>query len=595
MKPSFGNGFLSRRQLLKTAGLGLAPMVVGGVSAAQRRRPNVVVILADDQGWGDLSIHGNTNLSTPRIDSIARQGVLFERFYVCAVCAPTRAEFLTGRYHARGGVRGVTTGAERLNLDEKTIAQIFQSAGYATGAFGKWHNGTQFPYHPNARGFEEYYGFTSGHWGQYFDPELDHNGKLVRGKGYITDDLTNHAIDFITQHKDGPFFCYLPFNTPHAPMQVPDRFFEKFSQFEPKMRARDPQQEEIPMTRAALAMCENIDWNVGRVLERLEQLKLSDNTIVIYFSDNGPNSWRWNGGMKGRKASVDEGGVRVPLLVRWPGHIRPGTRVPQISGAIDLLPTLADMCAVPVISTKPLDGKSVKPLLQGETREWPDRMIFSLQNKRISVRTQQYRLDAAGQLFDMAADPGQDRDIAKEKPEVAAKLRQAAADWAREVLPLVGEDDRPFPVGYSKTTLLPARDGVPSGNVKRSARPPNCSFFTNWTGADDRMTWDIEAAQNGDYDADVYYTCAPTNTGSTVELSFLDSSVRRKITEAHDPPLVGAADDRVPRGESYVKDFRPLRIGALALKKGRGKLALRAVEIAGKEVAEVRYIALTRR
>lgn len=594
-EPSPARGVLSRRQLLK--GFGMAPVIAGrhGRSAAQQQRPSVVIILADDQGWGDLSIHGNTNLSTPHIDSIAREGAHFERFYVCAVCAPTRAEFLTGRYHPRGGVRGVSTGAERLNLDETTIAQTFKSAGYATGAFGKWHNGSQSPYHPNARGFNEYYGFTSGHWGQYFDPELDHNGKLVRGKGYITDDLTNHAIEFITQHKDGPFFCYLPFNTPHSPMQVPDRYFEKFSRLDPQMRARDPRQEEIPMTRAALAMCENIDWNVGRVLARLDELKLRDNTIVAYFSDNGPNSWRWNGGMKGRKGSLDEGGVRAPLLMRWPGHIRPGTRVPQIAGAIDLLPTLADMSGVPVISTKPLDGKSVKPLLLGETKEWPDRMVFSLQNKRISVRTQQYRLDPTGQLFDMIADPGQDRDVAKEIPEVAAKLHQAVADWGREMLPLVGEDHRPFPVGYSKTTLLPARDGVPGGGIERSAKPPNCSFFTHWTSKDDRMTWDIEVAQRGDYDADVYYTCAPANAGSTVELSFLDSSVRRKITEVHDPPLVGAAADRVPRGESYVKDFRPLRIGTIALKKARGKLALRAVDIAGKQVADVRYIALIRR
>jgi arylsulfatase A-like enzyme len=174
-------------------------------------------------------------------------------------------------------------------------------------------------------------------------------------------------------------------------------------------------------------MCENIDWNVGRVLARLDELKLRDNTIVLNFSDNGPNSWRWNGGMKGRKGSVDEGGVRAPLLVRWPGQIRPGPRISQIAGAIDLLPTLADMSGVPVKSTKPLDGKSVKPLLMGETKGWPDRMIFSLQNKRISVRTQQYRLDPSGQLFDMIADPGQDRDTAKEKPEVAARLREAAA------------------------------------------------------------------------------------------------------------------------------------------------------------------------
>src|SRR5690348_10691965 len=163
---------LSRRQLLAAAA-GLA----GPLFAQGRKRPNIVIILADDQGWGDLSSNGNTNLTTPKIDSLARDGATLDRFYVCAVCAPTRAEFLTGRYHSRGGVRGVSTGAERLNLDEMTIAQTFKAAGYATGAFGKWHNGSQAPYHPNNRGFDEYYGFTSGHWGLYFEPELDHNGE----------------------------------------------------------------------------------------------------------------------------------------------------------------------------------------------------------------------------------------------------------------------------------------------------------------------------------------------------------------------------------------------------------------------------------
>src|SRR2546426_10254221 len=160
----------SRRDWFKTLGAGFVPLIAGrtSLSAAQRPRPNILIILADDQGWGDLSINGNRNLSTPHIDSLARDGALLDRFYVCAVCAPTRAEFLTGRYHARGGVRGVATGAERLNLHETTVAQSFRAAGYATGAFGKWHNGSQFPYHPNARGFDEFYGFTSGHWGQYF-------------------------------------------------------------------------------------------------------------------------------------------------------------------------------------------------------------------------------------------------------------------------------------------------------------------------------------------------------------------------------------------------------------------------------------------
>ena len=583
---------LSRRGLLwSAAGAGVARAL-----RAQKpvRPPNIVIILADDQGWGDLSIHGNTNLATPNIDSLGRDGALFERFYVCSVCAPTRAEFLTGRYHARGGVRGVTTGAERLNLDETTIADTFKSAGYATAAFGKWHNGSQHPYHPNARGFDEFYGFTSGHWGQYFDPELEHNGRLVRGKGFIIDDLTDHAQEFITRSKDRPFFCYLPYNTPHAPMQVPDRFFEKFANFDPRMRDRDPRREEIPMTRAALAMCENIDWNAGRILRKLDELKLSDNTIVLYFSDNGPNSWRWNGGMKGRKGSTDEGGLRVPFLIRWPGRIRPGTRIPQIAGAIDLLPTLAGMAGVPLISKKPLDGKSLVPLLTGRAGQWPDRMIFSLQGKRISVRTQQYRLDADRKLFDMNDDPAQERDIADARSEVAAELRKAVDDWSKEVLPLVGADNRPFPVGYSQTTFLPARDGVPHGGVQRSAKPPNCSFFTNWTGKQDRITWDIEVARGGLFEAHIYYACRAEDVGSTVELSFLGGRVSRKLTTAHDPPLVGAAFDRVPRGESYVKDFRPFRLGDIRLAKGRGELTLRALETAGKQVAEIRYVALTR-
>ena len=571
-----------------------------------RRRPNVLVILADDQGWGDLSINGNSNLSTPHIDSLAGDGAMLDRFYVCSLCAPTRAEFLTGRYYPRGGVRGVDVGFERLNLDERTIAETFKSAGYRTAAFGKWHNGSQHPYHPNARGFEEFYGFTSGHWGQYFDPELDHNGTPVRGKGFIIDDLTNHALDYLAQNRERPFFCYLPLNTPHAPMQVPDRFFEKFANMQPGMRARAPEQEDIGMTRAALAMCENIDWNVGRVLAKLDELKLRDDTLVVYFSDNGPNSWRWNGGMKGRKGSVDEGGLRAPFLIRWPGVIKAGARISQMGAAIDLLPTLADLAGIPTGTSKPLDGRSLKPLVTGPSETWPERMLFSLQlgwetnyvqrmeHKKVTVRTQQYRLDPSGRLFDMDADPGQDTDVAERHPDVAARLDRAAAEWAAEMVSLIGPDDRPFPVGYAKGTRLPASDGVPEGGVERSARFPNCSYFKKWTGTQGRMTWDIEVARDGDYAAEILYTCPAADVGSTVELSFKDSRVRGKVAEAHDPPLVGAAFDRVQREESYVKDFRPLSLGKIRLSKGRGQLILRALEVAGRQIADVRGVSLTR-
>src|SRR4051812_26066416 len=385
-------------------------------------RPNVVVILADDQGWGDLSVHGNTNLSTPNIDSLARDGALFDRYYVCPVCSPTRAEFLTGRYHPRGGVWSTSTGGERLDLDETTIGDFFKRAGYATGAFGKWHNGTQYPYHPNARGFDEYYGFCSGHWGEYFSPSLEHNGQLVRGEGFITDDLTNHAMAFIETNKARPFLCYVPFNTPHSPMQVPDRFYNPFKDAELKLRATSPQQEEVEFTRAALAMCESIDWNVGRLLKKLAELDLEKDTIVLYFSDNGPNGWRWNGGMKGRKGSTDEGGVRSPLLLRWPGHVKPGTKIAQITAAIDLLPTLAELTGVEIASDKPLDGKSVAPLLLGKPVDWPDRTIFSHWAGKVSARTQRHRLDASGHLYDMVNDPGQELDESAVHPLTAARL-----------------------------------------------------------------------------------------------------------------------------------------------------------------------------
>jgi arylsulfatase A-like enzyme len=558
-------------------------------------KPNVLVFLADDQGWGDLRVNGNTNLNTPNIDGLARAGAAFERFYVCPVCSPTRAEFLTGRYHPRCGVFGVSTGGERLNLDEKTIADSFQTAGYATAVFGKWHNGSQYPYHPNARGFDEFYGFTSGHWGDYFSPPLEHNGQHLHGNGFLADDLADHARSFVEHNRTRPFFCYVAFNTPHSPMQVPDRFWDRFKDRDLKLRASG-QAEDLPTTRAALAMCENIDWNVGRVMEKLEELHLTNRTIVLYFSDNGPNTWRWNGGMKGRKGSTDEGGVRSPLLVRWPDHIKPGTKVTPIGGAIDLLPTLAELCGIPRVGDKPLDGVSLAPLLLGRAEVWPDRMIFSHWNGSVSVRTQRHRLDATGKLYDLTKDPGQQRDIAKEEPEVAGRLSAAVRRWKRDVLSQLKREPRPFTVGYPESPLtpLPARDGVAHGQARRSANAPNCSFFTNWSSTRDRLTWDIDVATAGRYEVVVYYTCANEDVGSTIEVGFKDSRLESRITEAHDPPLRGAEHDRVPRkGESYVKDFKPLLLGTMTLDKGRDQLTLRALSIPGKQVMDVRAVLLT--
>jgi hypothetical protein len=298
--------------------------------------------------------------------------------------------------------------------------------------------------------------------------------------------------------------------------------------------------------------------------------------------------------MKGRKGSTDEGGVRSPLLVRWPGHVAPGLKVTQIAGAIDLLPTLAELTGVKRVGDKPLDGKSLAPLLLGKQTKWPDRMLFARWNGRVSVRTQQYRLDDAGRLYDMVADPGQKQDIAKQQPAVAEKLTAAVEAWKKDVA--ARKDNRPFPVGYREfpVTHLPARDGVAKGDVRRSANAPNCSYFTNWTAKADRITWDVEVATDGRYEAEVWYTCPKADAGATVELSWGDSRLTAKVAEPHDPPARGAENDRVPRqGESYVKDFRPLKLGMIPLARGRNLLTLAATDVPGKQVMEVRAVTLT--
>lgn len=551
-------------------------------------RPKVVVILTDDQGWGDLGCHGNTNLKTPNIDALASSGASFANFVVCPMCAPTRAEFLTGRYHPRTGVGDVTSGGERMNADEKTIADAFQESGYATAAFGKWHNGSQGPYHPNARGFDEFYGFCSGHWGNYFNPMLDHNGRPVRGHGFIADDFTDHAIEFIEQHRSEPFFVYLAFNTPHSPMQVPDKWFDRFRDHPVPLRGTGPTAEDLEHTRAALAMCENIDDNVGRLLKKLDELKLAEDTIVVYFHDNGPNGTRWNGKLRGIKGSLDEGGVRSPLFLRWPRKVKSGKQVKQVAGAIDLLPTLLDLADVPRVGTKELDGVSHRALLTGDTQELRDRTLYSTWKGTVSARTQRFRLDAQGRLYDLVRDPAQSRDVAHEFPNVSADLKSRIAEWRRDVLPTMQPDTRPFVVGHPvhSVTILPAADAQLSGEVTRSNRYPNCSFITNWKSVDDAITWNVDVARSGSYRVTIGYTCPKANVGTTFEVRLAEHATTATVSKPHNPPLRGAEHDRIPRQESYVKDFANLDAGVIELPSGKNVLKLKALDSPGKQVMD---------
>ena len=569
-------------------------------------KTNVVVFLTDDQGWGDLSLHGNTNLSTPNIDSLGKEGATFDRFFVCPVCSPTRAEFLTGRYHVRSGVYSTSAGGERMDLDETTIADLFKQAGYVTGAFGKWHNGMQYPYHPLGRGFDYFYGFCSGHWGHYYDALMERNGELVKGDGFCVDDFTTEAMNFIDRavKNDKPFFAYVPYNTPHSPMQVPDRWWNKFKdkKLENMMRHRNPSREDRLHLLAALAMCENIDWNVGRVLEKLDQLKVAEDTIVIFFHDNGPNGRRWNGDMEGRKGSTEEGGTRSPLLIRWPKGIKQGTEVKQISSVLDLLPTLTEMAGVTDKPKKKLDGRSLVPLLDEPKQKdlkylksiMPRTLISSWKGK-IGARDQKFRLDYKGRLYDMDKDPGQRKDLSKKLPKIFNRLNKEIERYKTEVLVELGDDERPFVIGHPDVfwTQIPARDGVPTGEIKRSNKFPNCSYFLNWKNAEDYISWDVEVGKAGLYEVELWYACPKKDLGAEIKLSFERNSLSFKISREVDPPLL-IDFDRKQRTEGFVKFFEPIKMGRIKLQKGKGELKLQAVKIPSDQALDFRLLMLNR-
>jgi len=571
--------------------------------STKHNRPNVVLIITDDQGWGDIHSHENDQIDTPVLDRLAADGARFDRFFVSPLCAPTRASLLTGRYYLRTGTHGVTRGYENMRSEEVTIAEALQQAGYVTGCFGKWHNGAHYPYNPNGQGFDEFLGFCGGHWNNYFDTTLERNGQPVKTKGYISDVLTDAAIEFIEKNTpdrvgDKPFFCYVPYNAPHGPFQVPDKYFDKY-----KARGLDDQLACI------YAMCENLDDNIGRILKRLDELGASSNTIVLFLTDNGPNSDRYNGGMKGRKGSVHEGGVRVPLFIRWPGHIKPGTIITQIADHTDLFPTLLELCGVPMPKTLPQDGVSLVPLLKGETASWPDRMIFSFRapqgqthNITGSVRTQRWRAVEAGkswELYDMQADPGQKDDVSKKYPEVVKKLI-AAYEVAVKDVTKAGFEPLSIHIGYPQwpVVVFPGHEAFlqPSAgegiSYKGRAGWAN-DWITNWTSTEAYPWWPVEVVRPGRFEVTLMYTCPQQNLGAKVRVEIGGASLEGVVSKAHDPDPI-PSPDRVPRGEVYEKIWAPLILGSVELAKGRTRLAVKAVEIPGQQAFDLKAVQLRR-
>ncbi len=566
-------------------------------SVSPSERPqHIIMIVTDDQGWGDLGVNDNPHIHTPHLDTLARAGVQFSRYYVSPVCSPTRAELLTGRYHPRGGVYSTSQGGERLDLDETTVAELLQEQGYRTAAFGKWHNGSQPPYHPNNRGFEEFYGFCSGHWGNYFSPMLEHNGAVVKGEGFIIDDLTDHAMDFISDEDDRPSFTLLAYNTPHSPMQVPDEWWDRYADGPIDQTHRYVDREKMDKTKAAYALCENIDYNIGRLIAHLDSEGLREETMIIYMSDNGPNGYRWNDGLKGVKGHTDEGGVRSPLIISWPGQLAEH-EVDQVASGIDMLPTILDYAGGRIPDDIALDGVSLRPIIEGDSADWPDRYVYSHWSGRVSVRGQRYLLDHEDQLYDLLEAPGQYTAIMDTTLSVYQELYEAKQRWISEVLSELDRDrEEIFPIGHpdSRYTQLPARDAVASGEIQRSNRWPNSSYFMHWVDTKDSITWDCEVLTSGRYRVTIYQTCQEDAIGSVIELRAGAHSTSATLTAAHDTEVQGKQYDRIPREEGYEKDFAPLDMGVITLDAGPQELSLHAVEMTGMELLEMRLLVLER-
>ncbi len=420
-------------------------IMVSNATLDAAERPNVVLVITDDQGYGDMSCHGNPIMKTPNLDLLHAQSVRLTNFHVDPTCSPTRSALMTGRYSCRTGVWHTIMGRSLLRRDEVTMADVFAASGYRTGIFGKWHLGDNYPYRPQDRGFHEVLtiggggvGQTPDFWGNdYFDDSFRHNGRIETYSGYCTDVFFTNAMKFIEANKSRPFFAYIPTNAPHSPYNIADSFSRPF---------RD--QGVSPQRANFYGMITNIDENVGKLTKKLAELGLDQNTILIFMTDNGSAAGfdqktgeGFNAGMRGMKGSAYDGGHRVPCFIRWPANLEGGRDVGRLTTHMDLMLTLIELCGMKRPESARLDGTSLVPLIQRPDSDWPDRTLV-VQSHRIehplpwrqsAVMTDRWRLIDGKELFDMENDPGQKKDVAAARPDDVATLRAAYELWYADV------------------------------------------------------------------------------------------------------------------------------------------------------------------
>lgn len=548
--------------------------------------PNFIMIITDDQGYGDLGLHGNKHLETPRLDQLGKESKRFESFYVNPSCSPTRASLLTGRCFLKTGVWGTRGGREYLNLEETTLAEVLQRAGYTTGLFGKWHLGTALAWMPWNRGFAESWVRQGGNF--HRNPLLNHMGKTSQVEGWTADILTDLSISFLEKNRSRPFFLYLAYPEVHSPWLAPEKYKAKFQ--------KKGFSEHLS---TFFGMTEQLDGSVGRLLDALDRMDLAKNTVVIFLSDNGaalsskeaPLSekeriLRNPANLRGSKGSVWENGIRAPLFIRWPARWKPSL-VKEVVHVTDIFPTILSLAGLSLPQDSlPIDGKSLRPLLEGETAAWPDRLVFSakpvpswrgqkskwdvlddkkkirFKDQHLAVRNQHYKMVLHKKkflLFHMDSDPQERSDLSAKHPEIAKELKAELKAWYEPILQSNHSYTLPtFFIGYpgEPEVRIPANVLTRvSGSVMGSS-----NGTINWTLPGDSQTVAVNVFQAGTYSISLR-TIAKEPSAAEVEVSIGEARVKGAVTA---PEMLELGEVDLPRGKAELT----VRV----LSKGKGGL-----------------------
>lgn len=563
MRPCAGFKGITRRRFLAAAGAVSLAGAIPHSSQAGRSRPNVLLIITDDMAYGDLSCHGNPVLATPHLDALHAQSLRLTHFHVSPVCAPTRASLMTGRYNYRTGVTDTFLGRAMMHPEEVTAAELLRDSGYRTGIFGKWHLGDNYPMRPLDQGFEEALVHNGGGIGQpsdppgnsYFDPVLQHNGRPEPHTGYCTDIFAQAAIDFIGREDPRPFFAYVAMNAPHSPLTVEERYAAPFLQ-----AGLD---ERVART---YGMIVNIDENIGRMMTFLDSQGLAGNTLLIFLTDNGPcgsqGPARFNCGLRDRKGSVYDGGIRVPCFMRWPDGFAGGHDVDSATAHIDLLPTILDACGIERPAAPAMDGLTLFPMLTGEKDALPERYLFFQWHRgdvperynNCAVRGPRFKLVNGRELYDMHNDPEESQDLAADNPDLVAQMRSAYERWF---------DDVGSTRGYAPPRI---HIGTPHEN-------PVILTRQDWRGANgwddkDLGYWEVHVARGGIYNVRLEFAGQGADAVAQFELAGLT------------------------RSEKILAGASACEFAALALRPGDGRLHA-WVEHNGLRTG-VRYVRVTR-